>query len=103
MRARICSRTASACTQRRWVKVDTDGAIGCYLQWGAMVDGAGLRMWDVAARNAEEVLRRYPRGDFKRELVGMMRAEAKAVPKGRFGLLVRCGLPLAVRMAPFDS
>ena len=68
-----------------------------------MVDGAGLRMWDVAPRNAEEVLRRYPRGDFKTELVGMMRAEAKAVPKGRFGLLVRCGLPLAVRMAPFDS
>jgi hypothetical protein len=33
----------------------------------------------------------------------MMRAEAAAVPGGRFGLLVRCGLPLAVRMAPFDS
>ena len=25
------------------VKVETDGVIGCYLQWGAMVDGAGLR------------------------------------------------------------
>jgi hypothetical protein len=32
-----------------------------------------------------------------------MRAEASALPTGRFGLLVRCGLPLAVRMAPFDS
>jgi hypothetical protein len=85
------------------VKVDTDGAIGCYLQWGAMVDGAGLRIWDVAPRNVEAVLRRYPRGDFKRELIGMARAEAAAVPRGRFGLLVRCGLPLAVRMAPFDS
>jgi hypothetical protein len=85
------------------VKVDTDGTIGCYLQWGAMVDGAGLRIWDIARHNVEEVLRRYPRGDFKRELVGMMRAEATAVPRGRFGLLVRCGLPLAVRMAPFDS
>jgi hypothetical protein len=85
------------------VKVDTDGAIGCYLQWGAMVDGAGLRMWDIAPRNVEEALRRYPRGDFKRELIGMLRAEATAVPTGRFGLLVRCGLPLAVRMAPFDS
>ena len=84
-------------------KVDTDGLIGCYLQWGAMVDGAGLRMWDIAPRNVEEVLRRHPRGDFKRELIGMMRAEAEAVPRGRFGLLVRCGLPLAVRMAPFDS
>jgi hypothetical protein len=85
------------------VTVDTDGAIGCYLQWGAMVDGAGLRMCDVAPRNVEAVLRRYPRGDFKRELIAMMRAEAAAVPRGRFGLLVRCGLPLAVRLAPFDS
>jgi hypothetical protein len=85
------------------VKVETDGAIGCYLQWGAMVDGAGLRVWDVAPGNVQEVLRRYPRGDFKRELADMMRAEAAAVPAGRFGLLIRCGLPLAVRMAPFDS
>jgi hypothetical protein len=85
------------------VKVETDGVIGCYLQWGAMVDGAGLRVWDVAPGNVQEVLRRYPRGDFKRELADMMRAEAAAVPAGRFKLLVRCGLPLAVRMAPFDS
>ena len=85
------------------VKVETDGAVGCYLQWGAMVDGAGLRVWDVAPGNVQEVFRRYPRGDFKRELADMMRAEAAAVPAGRFKLLVRCGLPLAVRMAPFDS
>lgn len=93
----ICVHTTPGIT------VDIDGAMGCYLQWGAMVDGAGLRIWDIAAGNVAEVLRRYPRGDFKRELVGMMRAEAAAVPRGRFGLLVRCGLPLAVRMAPFDS
>ena len=85
------------------VTVETDGAIGCYLQWGAMVDGAGLRIWDIAPGNVQEALRRYPRGDFKRELVDMMRAEAAAVPAGRFRLLVRCGLPLAVRLAPFDS
>ncbi|HTX96797.1 MAG TPA: phosphohydrolase [Mycobacterium sp.] len=85
------------------VNVVTDGAIGCYLQWGAMVDGAGLRVWDISPRNVEEVLHRYPRGDFKRDLIRMMRAEATAMPAGRFGLLVRCGLPLAVRMAPFDS
>jgi len=85
------------------IKVDADGWVGCYLQWGAMVDGAGLRVWDVAPSNVQEVLRRYPRGDFKRELTEMMRAEAAAVPAGRFKLLVRCGLPLAVRMAPFDS
>jgi hypothetical protein len=85
------------------VTIERDGPIGCYLQWGAMVDGAGLRMWDVAPRNVEEVLRLHPRGDFKRQLVEMMRAEARAVPGGRFGLLVRCGVPLAVRLAPFSE
>jgi hypothetical protein len=85
------------------VNVERDGALGCYLQWGAMVDGAGLRVWDVAPANVQEVLRRHPRGDFKRSLVRMVHAEARAVPGGRFALLARCGLPLAVRMAPFDS
>jgi hypothetical protein len=85
------------------IKVETDGATGCYLQWGAMVDGAGLRIWDVSPGNVQEVLRRHPRGDFKHQLVEMIRAEAAAVPGGRMRLLVRCGLPLAVRMAPFDS
>lgn len=85
------------------VSIDTDGALGCYLQWGAMVDGAGLRVCDVAPANVREVLRRHPRADFKRQLLGLMRAEAAAVPSGRFALLTRCGLPLAVRMAPFDQ
>ncbi len=93
----ICVHTTAG------IKVETDGAIGCYLQWGAMADGAGLRIWDIAPGNVDEALRRYPRGDFKTELIAMMRAEAAAVPRGRFGLLVRCGLPLAVRLAPFDS
>ncbi len=83
------------------VSPQTDGLLGCYVQWGAMVDGAGLRMWDLAPANVTEVLRLHPREDFKRQLIEMIRAEARAVPKGRFGLLVHCGLPLAVRMAPF--
>jgi hypothetical protein len=85
------------------VNVGRDGVLGCYLQWGAMVDGAGLRVWDIAPANVDEILRRYPRQDFKRSLVEMILAEARAVSGGRFALLARCGLPLAVRMAPFDS
>jgi hypothetical protein len=68
-----------------------------------MADGAGLRIWDVAPGNVNRILQQHPRIDFKRQLIAMMRAEARAVPKGRFGLLVRCGVPLAVRMAPFGS
>jgi hypothetical protein len=85
------------------VSLERDGALGCYLQWGAMVDGAGLRSWDVSPANISEVLRAHPRGEFKAQLVALMRAEAKAVPDGRFGLLARCGVTLAVRMAPFPS
>ena len=85
------------------VTIDRDGALGCYLQWGAMVDGAGLRIWDVAPANVTEILHRHPRKDFKRQLIAMIRAETAAVPQGRFGLLVRCGLPLAVRIAPYKT
>lgn len=67
-----------------------------------MADGAGLRLWDIAKRNVEAVLAAHPRGaNFKRELIGLIKGEANAVPGGRFALLVRLGMPLAVRLAPF--
>ena len=86
------------------VRVDRDGALGCYVQLGAMVDGAGLRRWDVSTANVAAVLAAHPRGeDFKDRLTAPIRAEARAVPGGRFALLLRCGLPFAVRLAPFDE
>jgi hypothetical protein len=94
----ICCHTTPGATVKR------DGAIAYYVQYGAMVDGAGLRAWDVAPHNIAEVLRRHPRGPaFKRGLSDTIRDEARAVPGGRFGLLRHCGMTLAVRMAPFDS
>lgn len=94
----ICCHTTPGATVKR------DGAIAYYVQYGAMVDGAGLRAWDIAPHNIAEVLRRHPRGPgFKRGLSDVIRDEARAVPRGRFGLLRRCGMTLAVRMAPFDS
>lgn len=85
------------------VRIDRDGPLGYYLQWGGLADGAGLRLWDIAPANTREILRRHPRGgEFTRELIGMQRAEARAVPQGRFALLVRCGLSLVTRLAPFD-
>lgn len=115
-RMRVCADVAQLAEDRRelladgicvhltpGVTVATDGALGCYVQWGAMVDIAGLRIWDIAPGNVEATLRRHPRGDMRGQLLAMVRAEARAVPKGRFSLLLRCGFPLAVRMAPFDS
>jgi hypothetical protein len=94
----ICGHTTPGAT------VERDGAIAYYVQYGAMVDGAGLRSWDVAPHNIAEVLRRYPRGaGFKRGLSEIIKEEARAVPGGRFALLNRSGVTLAVRLAPFDS
>jgi hypothetical protein len=84
------------------VRIDRDGPTGCYVQWGAMTDVAGLRLWDVSPGNVEQVLRRHPREpSFKADLSAAVRAEARAVPGGRFALLSRCGFPLAIRLAPF--
>ena len=94
----ICCHTTPGVTVQR------DGAIAYYVQYGAMVDGAGLRAWDIASENVREVLRRYPRGHgFKTGLIDIVTAEARAVPRGRFGLLYRCGMTLAVRLAPFET
>ena len=94
----ICCHTTPGVT------VERDGPIAYYVQYGAMVDGAGLRAWDVAPHNIEEVLRRHPRGPaFKRGLSATITDEARAVPGGRFGLARRCGMTLAVQMAPFDT
>ncbi|MDH6245792.1 hypothetical protein [Mycobacterium sp. OTB74] len=94
----ICCHTTPGVT------VERDGAIAYYVQYGAMVDGAGLRAWDVAPHNIKETLRRHPRGPgFKRGLSDIVRAEARAMPEGRFGLARRYGMTLAVHLAPFDS
>jgi hypothetical protein len=94
----ICCHTTPGVTVAR------DGALAYYVQYGAMVDGAGLRAWDVAPHNIAEVLRRYPReADFKRGLTRTITDEARAVPGGRFALLRRSGVTLAVRIAPFKD
>ena len=84
--------------------LETDGALGCYVQWGAMVDVAGLRKQDISPANVDEALRRHPRGaGFKHNLANAVRQEARAVPGGRFSLLRRCGLPMLIHAAPYSE
>jgi hypothetical protein len=75
----------------------TDGALGCYVQAGALTDVAGFRLWDLAESLVDEAGRRRPAGA---SLAPMVRAEAAAVPRGRFAFLVRCGFLVAVRLSP---
>lgn len=73
-----------------------DGGLGTYVQAGAMLDLGGLRLWDVSERLVGEVARRQP----IRDIVPYVRAEASAVPRGRFAFMRRCGLTVMMRVSP---
>lgn len=85
------------------VTPERDGLLGAYTQYGAMVDLTGLRLSALPRAFVAAVLRDYPRGAFKREILQRLGAEARAVRGGRFDFAQRVGFPAAVRTAPFKS
>jgi hypothetical protein len=82
------------------ISVASDGALGTYVQAGAMFDLGGLRAADLTREFRDAVARRHPRAGVSVAVIDLIRAEARANPGGRFGLLHRCGLTLVVRLNP---
>jgi hypothetical protein len=80
--------------------VDTDGALGVYIQAGAMFDLAGLRIGDLTRAYRASVISAHPRDGVTADVAAMIKAEASANPAGRFALLNRCGMPLLMRLNP---
>ena len=78
------------------------GAEAFLLSAGAAVDVFGLRSSQLPDAVRKTVVQEYPRVGFKREFVGLLRAEAKQVLHGRAWYLHRFALSdVAVRLAPF--
>lgn len=84
------------------VTIARDGALGYYIQNGAMVDIVGQRLWDLPADLVADTLARYDRAGFTRGLGGHFTDEARAVRGGRFALVRRCGFVPLIRLAPFE-
>ena len=83
------------------VGVDS-GAEAYLLSAGAAVDVFGLRSNEVPDEVRNRVIQEYPRLGFKREFAGLLRAEAKQVPRGRAWYLHRFAMSdLSIRLAPF--
>ena len=80
--------------------VERDGALGVYLQAGAMLDLTGLRAADLSRAFRDRAIAEHPRDGVTGAVIGMIRAEALANPDGRFGLLRRCGLTTVVKLNP---
>ena len=78
------------------------GAEAYLLSAGAAVDVFGLRSNEIPDAVRQSVIQQYPRLGFKREFAGLLRAEAKQVPRGRAWYLHRFALSdLSIRLAPF--
>ena len=78
------------------------GAEAYLLAAGAAVDVFGLRSNEMPDAVRQSVIEEYPRLGFKREFAGLLRAEAKHVPRGRAWYLHRFAISdLSIRLAPF--
>lgn len=72
------------------------------LSAGAAVDVFGLRSDELPDAVRRSVVREHPRLGFKREFAGLLRTEARRVPRGRAWYLHRFAVSdLAIRLAPF--
>ena len=96
---------ADAITVHTTVGVDpaTDGALGAYTQFGALVDLLGLRERDLPHDLVARTVAAHPRAGFAGEITRALRAEARAVPGGRFDFLRRTGFVPAVHLAAVPS
>ena len=78
------------------------GAEAYLLSASAAVDVFGLRSNEMPDAVRQRVIQEYPRLGFKREFAGLLRAEAKQVPRGRAWYLHRFAMSdLSIRLAPF--
>lgn len=74
--------------------------LGYYVQTGALADLTGLRSRVIPKEQLQAIHDRHPRHGANRAIPEAIRREARAVPRGRFALLRRCGFPLLIAVSP---
>ena len=79
--------------------VERDGALGTYLQAGAMLDLVGLRACDVPSEVVRTISQRHPREGLVPVICPAVTGESRAMPDGRFAQINRWGFSIAIRAA----
>jgi len=69
---------------------------------GAFMDIVGLRHYCVPTQDLQEVILRYPRGDFIEEILRVMR-EMDHRPDSRSGFMSKLGIDFLARRNPLNS
>ena len=73
------------------------------VHFGAGVDVIGYRVEDLNRQTLAAILEQWPRGDFKKEICGLLAAEAKKTPSSPMGVQWRLGFGRRILAAPFSS
>ncbi len=80
------------------------GVEGVLVQWGSGLDVVGLRAEQLHANDRSEIVRRFPRGDFKCAVEdALKKAAQQAGNESSLGPLMRLGFVGNIRAAPFAS
>ncbi len=79
--------------------VERDGALGAYLQWGAMLDLAGFRERHLPHSFVESAVSEHPQVEFSEYMRNALKSEARAVPGGRFALARQIGFGWNIALA----
>jgi hypothetical protein len=74
--------------------------LGFYIQAGALLDLAGVRLRELPREFVRAAYARHPQLGLRELIVRRLGEERRAVPDGRTALLHCAGMPLAVRYAP---
>ncbi|MEM7142693.1 MAG: hypothetical protein AAF548_16845 [Actinomycetota bacterium] len=98
-----CVRNAISAHVTPGASLEIDGAEGFYVQAGAVLDLGGLRLNHLSADLVDAVNAAHSRESLFRDFSTYIRAEAAAVPDGRFALLHKTGFVLALRTAPLPK
>jgi len=78
----------------------TDSPLGFYVQAGALLDLAGVRMRQLSPEFLKDIYARHPQEGMRTSIVQSLAREGAAVPRGRVTLLNRAGFGLSIRLSP---
>ena len=77
------------------------GAEAHLLHDGVLLDGVGLRAWELRREGIERVRARYPRLRFSQDGGRLLSQQARAIPRCRTAAALQSGFGLALRFGPW--
>lgn len=73
------------------------------LQQGASCDVIGEQLHQLPSQFKQQILEKYPRENFNRTFIELIKTESKNHPNSRTAFLKQLGLPLMIHLNPYQD